>query len=492
MAGFHTSIQTITNLKNITMIKKICQGIILPLVLMGLIVSSCAPGRKAAEEITWDNLDVILSQIVPPLFPDTIFDITAFGAVGDSVTKSTEAINSAIIAANEAGGGKVLVPEGIFLTGAIHLKSNVNLHLAEGAVLLFSRDPEDYLPLVFTRWEGVELMNYSPFIYAYEQENIAITGKGLLNGNATSEHWWHWKGAWSRRTWEITPQNQAESRAMLFRMAETGVLVEDRVFGPGHFLRPNFVQFYKCRNILIDGITIINSPMWIIHPVLSENITISNVTVRSHGPNNDGTNPESSRNILIQDSYFDTGDDCIAIKAGRNADGRRINVPSENIIVRRTTMRDGHGAVVMGSEMTGGVRNVFVEDCIMDSPRLQRIIRVKTNSIRGGTIENINVRNINVGTVARAILYVDFVYEEGDAGEFTPALRNVTLENITSQSSTRAVFIEALERSPVTGLTIRNSHFNGVAEENYINYVEDLVLENVTINGEPWTVPPAQ
>lgn len=472
--------------------KLFCHGIILPLAVIGIIASSCTPGRKAAEVVTWDNLDVILSQIVPPVFPDTVFNITDFGAVGDSVTKSTQAINSAIVAAHEAGGGKVLVPEGIFLTGAIHLKSNVNLHVSEGAVLLFSRDPEDYLPLVFTRWEGVELMNYSPFIYAYEQENIAITGRGLLNGNASSEYWWPWKGGWSRRTWEITPKNQSESRAMMFRMAEEGVLVADRVFGPGHFLRPNFIQFYKCKNILIDGVTIINSPMWIIHPVLSENITIQNVTVRSHGPNNDGTNPESSRNILIQDSYFDTGDDCIAIKSGRNADGRRINVPSENIIVRRTTMRDGHGAVVMGSEMTGGVRNVFVEDCIMDSPRLQRIIRVKTNSIRGGTIENINVRNLNVGTVARAILYVDFVYEEGDVGEFTPALRNVTLENITSQSSRRAVFIEALERSPVTNLTIRNCHFSGVEEDNFIDYIDGLVLENVTINGEPWTIPAAQ
>jgi polygalacturonase len=338
----------------------------------------------------------------------------------------------------------------------------------------------------------VELYNYSPFVYAYEQQNVAITGQGTLDGQATSEHWWYWKGPWSRATWEIVPENQVPARNRLIEMAENGVPVIERQFGAGHYLRPNFVQFYKCQNILMEGITIINSPMWVIHPVLSENITISNVSVISHGPNNDGCNPESSRNILIQDSYFDTGDDCIAIKSGRNADGRRLNVPSENIIVRRCTMRDGHGAVVMGSEISGSVRNVFAEDCIMDSPNLDRIIRIKTNSIRGGVIENIFVRNLNVGRVRQAILHIDFDYEEGDAGEFTPLVRNIHLDNITSQSSDRAIFINAYERSPVTGIYINNCTFNGVEKENLINFVEDLVLKNVSLNGEPMPGIPAE
>jgi len=452
---------------------------------------SSGPGKEAAE-VSWDTMAEILSEIVAPEFPDAVFDVTEFGAVGDGETLSTKAINAAIIACSEAGGGMVLVPEGEYLTGAIHLKSNVNLHVSEGAILKFSRNPEDYLPMVFTRWEGVELYNYSPFVYAYEQQNVAITGQGTLDGQATSEHWWYWKGPWSRATWEIVPENQVPARNRLIEMAENGVPVIERQFGAGHYLRPNFVQFYKCQNILMEGITIINSPMWVIHPVLSENITISNVSVISHGPNNDGCNPESSRNILIQDSYFDTGDDCIAIKSGRNADGRRLNVPSENIIVRRCTMRDGHGAVVMGSEISGSVRNVFAEDCIMDSPNLDRIIRIKTNSIRGGVIENIFVRNLNVGRVRQAILHIDFDYEEGDAGEFTPLVRNIHLDNITSQSSDRAIFINAYERSPVTGIYINNCTFNGVEKENLINFVEDLVLKNVSLNGEPMPGIPAE
>jgi polygalacturonase len=458
------------------------------LVILANGACTTGPGKSTGAEASWENVNTILNQIVAPEFADAVFDITEYGAIADGITLSTQAINSAIIACSEAGGGKVLVPEGVFLTGAVHLKSNVNLHLAENAVLKFSRNPEDYLPMVFTRWEGTELWNYSPFVYAYEQENVAITGQGTLDGNADKDNWWFWKGEWSRKTWEVGPENQAAATAKLRQMAEDGVPVEDRVFGPGNFLRPKFVQFYKSKNILLDGITIINSPMWVIHPVLSENITISNVSVKSHGPNNDGCNPESSRNILIQDSYFDTGDDCIAIKSGRNADGRRLNVPSENIIVRRCTMRDGHGAVVMGSEISGNVRNVFVEDCIMDSPNLDRIIRIKTNSLRGGTIENIFVRNLSVGKVKLAILHIDYDYEEGDAGNHLPTVRNIHLDNITSQSSERVVFLNAYERAPVSGIYISNSKFNGVEKENMINHVNEFHTDNVFINGEPMIV----
>lgn len=458
------------------------------LILTLFFAVSCKYLSKKPAEISWESVDEILKEIVAPVFPDRVFDITDYGAVGDGETMSSGAINSAINECSESGGGMVLVPEGIYLTGAIHLKSNVNLHLSEGAVLKFSRNHEDYLPLVFTRWEGTELYNYSPFVYAYEQVNIAISGEGVLDGQATPEHWWHWKGAWSRRTWEIGTENQAASNAQLRQMAEDGVPVEDRIFGPGHFLRPNFVQFYKCRNILLEGITIINSPMWVIHPVLSENITITNVSVISHGPNNDGCNPESSRNILIQDSFFDTGDDCIAIKSGRNADGRRLGVPSENIIVRRCTMRDGHGGVVIGSEISGNVRNVFAEDCVMDSPNLDRIIRIKTNSHRGGILENIFVRNINVGKVRQAILHIDFDYEEGDTGEFLPIVRNIHIENVSSKSSERAIFIKAYERSPVRDIYIKDCNFSGVEKENIINFVENLQLENVHLNGELWEI----
>ncbi len=447
---------------------------------------ACTSGSgKESNQGSWKDLDKILAKINAPRFPEKNFIVTEYGATGDGVSISTSAINNAITACSLAGGGVVVIPEGVFMTGAIHLKSNVNLRISTGAVLKFSRNQEDYLPLVFTRWEGTECYNYSPFIYAYDQENVAITGEGTIDGNADANNWWYWKGAWSRKTWEIGPENQAAAVSRLRKMAEDGVPVEDRVFGPGHYLRPYFVQFYKCRNVLMDGITVINSPMWVIHPVLSENVTISNVSVISHGPNNDGCNPESSRNVLIKDCFFDTGDDCIAIKSGRNADGRRLNIPAENIIVQRCTMRDGHGGIVMGSEISGNVRNVFAEDCIMDSPNLDRIIRIKTNSLRGGIIENIFIRNINVGKVKQAILHIDFNYEEGDAGTYTPVVRNIYLQKITSQSSERAVFIKAYERAPVTGVFIENCSFNGVEKENLINYVENMQLKEVYINGKP-------
>lgn len=446
--------------------------------------------QQQVQEVNWDTMNEILAQIQAPQFPEAVFNIIDFGAIGDGETKATEAINNAIQACSAAGGGMVLVPEGVYHTGAVHLKSNVNLHLAEGAVLKFSRDHNDYLPMVFTRWEGTELYNYSPFVYAFQQENVAITGQGILDGNSDKDHWWFWKGEWSRKTWEVVPENQADATARLRQMAEDGVPVEERIFGPGHYLRPKFIQFYQCKNILMDGVTVINSPMWVIHPVLSENITIQNVTVKSHGPNNDGCNPESSKNILIQNSYFDTGDDCIAIKSGRNADGRRLAIPAENIIVRRCTMRDGHGGVVMGSEISGNVRNVFAEDCIMDSPNLDRIIRIKTNSTRGGIIENIFVRNISVGRVRQAILHIDFDYEEGDAGNFTPIVRNIHLENITSQQSDRAIFINAYERAPVEGIFIKDCKFNNVAKENRINFVNNIQLTNVFVNDEPMVINP--
>src|SRR5262249_54785485 len=237
-------------------------------------------------------------------------------------------------------------------TGAVVLRSNVNLHLEDQATLAFTRDATAYLPQVFTRYEGVELMNYSPFIYAFEARNIAITGAGTLDGQAGEDSWWPWRG-------RAVAKNGARDR--LFDMAKRGGPVSARGFGDGDFMRPNFIQPYRCQNVLIDGVTVINSPMWEIHPVLCANVTVRGVTVRSHGPNNDGCDPESSRDVLIERCTFDTGDDCIALKSGRNDDGRRLNTPIENVIVRDCEMRDGHGGVVIGSEISGGARNIFAE-----------------------------------------------------------------------------------------------------------------------------------
>lgn len=439
--------------------------------------------REPAPALTWDDVPAILARIKAPTFPDRDFTITdaAFGAVADGRTPATAAIRKAIAAAHEAGGGRVVVPAGRFLTGAVHLKSNVNLHLAEGATLAFSTDPADYLPAVFTRWEGMECMGYSPFIYAFEQENIAITGKGTLDGQASNRHWWPWKG---NRVdgWEPGMPRQHEARAKLFEMAEAGVPVEQRVFAEGSYLRPMFIQPYRCRNVLIEGVTIINSPMWEIHPVLCTNVTVRGLTIRSHGPNNDGCNPESSRDVLIEDTIFDTGDDCIAIKSGRNADGRRLATPSENIVIRNCRMIEGHGGVVMGSEISGGVRNVFVEDCVMSSPDLDRAIRFKTNSHRGGVIENIYVRNVKVGQVKQAVILADFFYEEGDTGKFDPVLRNVVIENLTAGKAPHPLFLRGYERAPIGSITLINCRFEGVEKPSVISHVSRIELINVFQN----------
>jgi polygalacturonase len=240
-----------------------------------------------------DQAAAILARIRPPKFPERDFDITQYGAKPNS--DSSQALNKAIAACSTAGGGRVVIPAGVFLTGSVHLKSNVNLHLAEGAILRFSRDPKDY-PLVFTRWEGTECMNYSSLIYAFEQSNIAVTGTGTLDGQADCDHWWPWKGGTVCGVRHDGP-NALADRAALVAMGEKDVPVKDRVFGPGHYLRPQFIQPYRCENVLIEGINIRNSPMWEVHPVLCSNVTVRNVNISTHGPNNDGCDPESCRDV---------------------------------------------------------------------------------------------------------------------------------------------------------------------------------------------------
>ncbi|MBI2497265.1 MAG: glycoside hydrolase family 28 protein [Opitutae bacterium] len=430
------------------------------------------PLRAAVAAVDWTDCARILARIEAPEFPARDFPITDFGAVVG--TDSSAAIAAAINACTKAGGGRVVVPAGEWLTGAITLRSNVNLHVGEGATLRWLFDPAKY-PVVFTRWEGVECMNFSPLIYAYGQENIAITGPGTLDGGATAETWWDWN---SRKD---NPRKQAAARKRLIGMGEADVPVEQRVFGPGSFLRPNFIQPYQCKNILIESVTIIRSPMWEIHPVLSSNITVRNVKISSHGPNNDGFDPESCRDILVENTVFDTGDDCIAIKSGRNGDGRRVNVPSENIVIRNCIMKDGHGGVVLGSECTGGIRNVFVENCAMDSPALDRALRFKNNAVRGGIIENVFMRHVKIGRVGEAVLTIDLLYEEGAQGAFRPVVRNVQLDDITSSASPRVMFIRGFAGAIIDSIRISNSTFRGVTETEVVTHTGSVSLRNVTI-----------
>ena len=453
--------------------------------LVGGVAIAAAPHLFAFPSAAspWETvMPSIRERIKPPRFPKRTFNLSRFGARGDGQTDCTPAFRRAIDQCAKAGGGKVIVAPGTYLTGAIHLKSSVNLEIQEGATIKFSQNPKDYLPVVFSRWEGVEVFNYSPFIYAFEQQNIAITGKGTLDGQSDNEHWWPWNGR-PRYGWKEGMSHQRPDRNALFAMAEKGVAVRERIFGEGHYLRPQFIQPYRCQNVLIDGVTIRNSPMWEVHPVLCRNVIVQNVVINSHGPNNDGCNPESCTDVLIKDCYFDTGDDCIAIKSGRNADGRRLKAPTENVIVQDCRMKDGHGGITVGSEISGGVRNLFAENCRLDSPNLDHALRVKNNAMRGGLLENLHFRNIEVGQVAHAVITIDFNYEEGAKGAFTPVVREYTVDGLRSTRSKHALDVQGLTTAPIVNLRLTNCTFDNVAEGNIVKNVKDATLKNVKING---------
>ncbi|CAN5371282.1 exopolygalacturonase PelB [soil metagenome] len=435
-------------------------------------------GWKSAEE-PMKEIEQIRKNIIAPVFLDKDFLVTSYGAVGDGKTLNTAAFKKAIEACNKKGGGRVIVPSGVFLTGAIYLKSNVNLHLADDATISFSTDPAQY-PIVFTRWEGMELMNYSSLIYAYGEKNIAITGKGTLDGNASWDTWWAWnKGR---------PSMQVKARDSLHTLNHLQTDPRKRIMGDGYFLRPNFIQPYNCKNILISGVKMINSPMWNVNPVLCENVTIDQLRIISHGPNTDGVDPESCKNVLISNCYFDTGDDCIAIKSGRDEDGRRINQPAANHIIEGCEMKDGHGGVVIGSEISGGANHIYAINCTMDSPNLDRILRLKTSSSRGGVIEYVFMKDIKVGAYKESAITCNMYYEK--PGNFIPFIRNIWVENVDVERGGKyGIYIHAYKESPVENLTVVNCNINGVKIPLQVDYIKSMKLNNVTINGVLAKVP---
>lgn len=452
-----------------------------------LLVSCKETKVEVVENDPWKIMQQILDSVVEPTFPDNAFNILDFGAVSDGVSNNTEAFQNAIKKCTESGGGKVIVPKGKYFTGAIHLDNNVNLHLEEGSEILFSANPLDY-PIVHTSFEGTELMNYSPLIYAYKKKNIALTGKGILNGQASNENWWAWKGK-EEFGWKKGDPSQLDTLSLprLTEMAENNIAVSERVFGEGFYIRPNFLEPFECENVLIKDVKIINAPFWVMHPIKCTNVIIDGVTIESHGPNNDGCDPEYSKNIIIRNCTFNTGDDCIAIKAGRNAEGRRVAIKSENIVIQNCKMIDGHGGVVIGSEASAGVRNVFVENCVMDSPNLDRAIRIKTNSKRGGVIENIYVRNIEVGEVKEAVLRINMFYDYygNQSGDFMPVVQNIYLENIKVKYGGKyGILAKGYKESTIKNVTLKNVVIEKVDSIYSLENVENLKFENTYINGE--------
>ena len=450
-----------------------------------------------AQAKGWDEQQYrqIEQSIRLPQFPDKAFVITKYGAKpGNTAAKNQKAIQKAIDTCSKKGGGRVVVPAGQhFLTAAIQLKSHVNLVVEEGAVLEFAFEPELY-PIVPTRWEGLDCWNLSPLIYAYQQKDVAVTGRGTIDGGGSRETWWPWVSAPKFGFKEgMTVHQWNGSRARLLKAAEDGIDMDERRFGTQDGLRPQMINFNQCEGILIEDVTLLRSPFWVIHPLLSTDITVRGVKINNDGPNGDGCDPESCDRVLIENCYFNTGDDCIAIKSARNNDGREggqgryAGRPSKNIIIRNCEMKNGHGGVVIGSEISGGCQNVYAENCRMDSPSLDRVLRIKTNSCRGGVIENINMRNITVGQCKEAVLKINTDYEPREVccRGFNPTVRNVWMENVTCQKSRYGVLVVGMpDACQVYDVDVRNCQFNGVAEGNKLTgQWRDIRFDNLQING---------
>jgi len=457
-----------------------------------LAVPACSSAVAAAGAQDWRTKvgpDAAPSQIAPirapfdmpqlsrPAFPDRVFNVTDHGAVGDGRTKNTQAIATAIEACAKAGGGVVLLPKGTWLTGAIHLKSNVNLHLSQGATLRFSDNPTDYLPVVFTRWAGFECYNYSPLIYACDCENIAITGPGTIDGNGSP--WWPWV------------KRQADTAMRMYReQILKDVPVAKRVYGtPEHGLRPQLISPIRCKNVLLEGFTIAKAGrFWTIDLVYCDRVIARRLHVlTTGGPNTDGLNVDSSTNVLIEHCYFNTGDDCICMKSGMNEDGWRVGKATENVVIRYNLTEKGHGGVVFGSDTSGGIRNVFFHSCIFRGTDVG--IRLKSTRGRGGVVEHLWGQNIDMARVRREAIQMTTAYRAwmGTTKGKAPTFRNMTFRDLNVSGAGQAVKLQGLPEAPIQALHLADITMTareGLSAER----TKDVRLQNVTIRASK---PPA-
>ncbi len=462
-----------------------------PLAAATLASAARTGGAQAADP--WLLADQIRSRIVVPTFPAREVTITTYGAVGDGTTLCTKAIARAIQVCANAGGGRVVVPAAggapIYLTGAIRLRSKVNLVVEAGATLRFSTDPRQYLPVVQTSYEGSDCLNYSPLIYASGLTNVAVTGGGVLDGQASNSFWWPWSGN-PNRGWKPGMPSQEPDRTDLHTQNEARVPVGRRVYGNGHYLRPSFLQFRRCTNVLVEGVTIRNAPFWLIHPLLCRNVTIRNVTAKSAGPNSDAVDIENCRDVLVQGCTFDTGDDCIAIKAGRARDGLNRGMPSSYIVIADNRLLNGIGGVVFGSEQGRGIRDVFIEDLTGTASNFAFGLLFKANRRWGpGTVERVHARRIHLAGVRNAAVAVNLRINGIDDGNYRPVVRNLDIAEFTCLRASNALSLTGLGNSPVSGVSLSDSSFTNVSGKGVIQTnATGLRLTNVTINGTVVTV----
>lgn len=420
------------------------------------------------------NLFIVLSLLLMQLADaQQFYNVLNYGAKNDSSKLATKAIATAINAAVKKGGGTIYFPAGKYLTGPIHLKSNITIFIDAGAELHFSDNFDDYLPFVESRFEGVDVQNFSPLFYAYKAENISIVGRGLINGNG--KKWWDVAEGYD----EKKPRNKW---ARLFDSANKNTIWPDNLgqIRKG-FLRPPFIQTMYCNNVFIQGITIINSPFWTVNPEFCENVTIHAVTINNPpSPNTDGINPESCRNVRISDCYISVGDDCITIKSGKDLPGRTKGRPAENYTITNCVMLRGHGGIVIGSEMSGGVKKITISNCIFDGT--DRGIRLKTARGRGGVVEDIRVDNIIMKNIRDQAIVLDMQYAKTNpepVSERTPQFRNIHISNVTAQTR-QAIFINGLAEMPVEDITFNDIQFDAQTGAT-IKEAKNIEFHNVRI-----------
>jgi polygalacturonase len=448
----------------ITQIKGLC-----PKAFLLIALFTAANVSAQQHQVTSPAIDSILNNINPPQFKKAVYNIAGYGAVADGKTDTKAIFDKVITLCSVSGGGQVLIPKGTYyIAGPVVLKSHVNLHFEHGAVLVFSGEPKDYLPAVLSLWEGTEVFNYCPLFYAYQCSDIAITGQGTVNGSASANF----------ATWR--PQGSAD-QSKLRHMGGNGTPVYQRVFGDGFHLPPDMIQFFGCKNVLIDGITILDSPYWVIHPVLCNNVTVQNVTINSHNLNNDGCDPESSTNVLVQHCNFNTGDDDIAIKAGRDQDGWRIGQPTENIIVRDCRFTSKANGLCIGSEMSAGVRNVYMYNVVIS--KCLSAIYFKSNLDRGGFIENIRVHNVQCDTARAAFIRFENNYSGLRGGHYPTLFNNFVIANVICNYAGEAgIYAVGVNGNPLKNISLKNVIIQKTQVPEVISNADNLTYNGVIIN----------
>ncbi|EOR95493.1 Polygalacturonase [Arcticibacter svalbardensis MN12-7] len=445
------------------------------------------------ESKAWGKVPGILRHIKEPTFKEQIFTVLSFGAIADGTTDCHAAFQKAIQTCTENGGGKVTVPAGTYLiNGPIHLLNNVNLYLTKGALLKFGTNPGYYTPLVKVRWEGVVCYNYSPLIYAYKQKNIAITGSGTIDGGT--------EGSWSLWKSGNGGKNQDSDKVVLRQMGNDGVSENKRVFGNGkigsdksmpgygdgkpHYLRPDMIQFYECQHILLDSLTLKSSPFWTVHPVFCKNVMIKNLTILKGTTNDDGIDPESSSNVLIEHCTISTNDDAISVKAGRDQDAWKRK-GTKNIIIRNCILNSEiANAFCIGSEMSGGVKNVFFENC--QSLKSENGINFKCNLDRGGYIKEVYLRNYDLNICSGNVILFQMDYHSWRGGHFPPDFSGFYLSDITCRKALdKSIHISGVADKHITKVFLNKVRIDMGLKAPEISYTDQVLMREVTINSIP-------